>query len=107
MHFDGPTFAWTHAAPHEAKLDYYTNPGKPWKKRWRCKECGSSVSSYNSNTDRWSVWGCQLERNEDGKIKDWDKVKPTAHMFYGTRLLDVDDELGKWEGYEDKSEKLA
>jgi hypothetical protein len=64
------------------------------------------VSSYNAKTDRWSVWGCQLERDENGKIKGWDIAKPTAHMFYGTRVLDVGDGLSKWEGYENKSAKL-
>ena len=48
-----------------------------------------------------------MERNDDGKIKNWDIIKPTAHMFYGTRVLDVGDDLGKWEGYENKSAELC
>jgi hypothetical protein len=107
MHFEASTFAWTHDDAEEFQLDSFVIPEKPYKQRWRCKVCGSGVSSYNKKTDRWSVWGCQLERNENGKIKNWDIVRPTAHMFYGTRVLDVGDDLGKWEGYENKSAKLS
>jgi hypothetical protein len=52
------------------------------------------------------VWATQLERDVEGKIKGWDDLRPTAHMFYGTRLLDVNDGLGKWAEYENQSTKL-
>lgn len=63
------------------------------------------MASYNSQKDVWSVWGAQLER-EDGITKNLEDLKPTAHIFYGTRLVDVNDELGKWEGYENKSTRI-
>lgn len=103
MHFEASAFAWTHTS----SLDSFSIPEKPHKKRWRCKNCGTNISSYNSTTNRWSVWGCGMERNDDGKIKNWDIIKPTVHMFYGTRVLDVGDDLGKWEGYENKSAELC
>jgi len=53
------------------------------------------------------VWGAQLERAEDGTVLNWENVKPTAHIFYGTRMLEVNDTLGKWEGYEDTSERIV
>ena len=107
MHFKRTDFTWGHAAPHEAQLDFYTIPNKPHKTRCRCKTCGATVASYNSDTQCWSVWGGQLRRGADGAIDFWDAVKPTAHQFYGTRLLDVPDTLGKWEGYENRSAKLG
>jgi hypothetical protein len=64
------------------------------------------VGSYNIKTDNWSVWGVQLQREDDGVTKDLESVKPTAHIFYGTRLVDVNDDLGKWEGYENKSTRM-
>lgn len=64
------------------------------------------MGSYNIKTDNWSVWGVQLQREDDGVTKDLESVKPTAHIFYGTRLVDVNDDLGKWEGYEDKSTRM-
>jgi hypothetical protein len=47
-----------------------------------------------------------LDRNADGKIVGWDIAKPTAHQFYGTRMLDVNDDLTKWEGYQSNSDNL-
>lgn len=99
-------FSWTHGASPEA-MEPYTVWHKPWKTRWRCKACGNAVASHNSKAGKWSIWGANVERDEDGKIKWWDELEPTAHIFYGTRMLDVNDELGKWEGYENESVRLA
>jgi hypothetical protein len=41
-----------------------------------------------------------------GKIIGWDLIKPTAHQFYGTRVIDVNDGLSKWEGYEGTSTQI-
>lgn len=107
MHFEASKFRWTQSEPVEASLDYFDNPTKPYKRRWRCKNCGSMIASYNSKKNTWSVWGATLDREEDGRIKNWELVKPTCHQFYGTRLLDVGDDLGKWEGYEEQSTRLG
>ncbi|KAI0653915.1 Mss4-like protein [Cubamyces menziesii] len=107
VHFPSSAFRWTHPEPHEDLLDSYVIPSKPWKTRFRCKSCGACVMSANSKADKCSVWGAHLARDEAGKILHWDIVKPTAHIFYGTRLLDVDDGLGKWEGYEGASARLG
>ena len=64
------------------------------------------MGSYNVKTKNWSVWGVQFERDESGATKDLESVKPTAHIFYDTRLVDVKDELSKWDGYENKSTQL-
>ncbi|TFY67974.1 hypothetical protein EVG20_g3736 [Dentipellis fragilis] len=106
IHFSTPTFTWTHAEPHENHLDSFVNPTKPWKTRFRCKICGCAVASRNSKANKVSIWGTQLERDEAGKIKRWDVVKPTAHIFYETRTLDVNDGLGKWSGYEGQSVQI-
>ncbi|EED80957.1 predicted protein [Postia placenta Mad-698-R] len=86
--------------PHDAQLDTFVIPTKPWKTRYRCKNCGVCVAGRNSQTGNCSIWGATLERTKDGKIKAWDVVKPTAHIFYGTRMVEVNDDLGKWEGFE-------
>ncbi|KDR85528.1 hypothetical protein GALMADRAFT_367282 [Galerina marginata CBS 339.88] len=106
-HFPASRFAWTHAEPHTDALDFYAVASKPWKTRWRCKKCGCTIASYNSKLDKWSVWGAQFERDESGKIIGWDTIKPTAHVFYETRLVDIQDELGKWAGYEGQSVRLG
>ncbi|KAF8963953.1 Mss4-like protein [Flammula alnicola] len=105
-HFPASRFAWTHAHPDSDTLESYAVASKPWKIRWRCKKCGCTIASYNSKLDQWSVWGVQFERDDKGKIIGWDTIKPTAHIFYDTRMLDVQDDLSKWTGYEGKSERL-
>lgn len=106
IHFPASAFTWTHAAPHEDCLDTYVIPNRPHKTRWRCKACGACVMSANAKTSSCSVWGAHLARDADGRIVDWARVRPTAHIFYGTRMLDVVDGLGKWEGYEGGSARL-
>ncbi|KAG1857653.1 Mss4-like protein [Suillus tomentosus] len=106
MHFDASAFTWTHPEPHESRLDFYDNILMPYKRRYRCKTCGVGVASHNYNTNRVSIWGASLDRDEDGKVVGWDIAKPTAHQFYGTRMLDVNDELSKWQGYQSNSDCL-
>ncbi|KAI0323054.1 Mss4-like protein [Amylostereum chailletii] len=106
VHFPTSAFSWTHPGALDA-LDAFVNPFKPHKTRYRCKNCGCTVASFNATTQRTSVWGAQLERDTEGRIARWEDVKPTAHMFYGTRMLDINDELEKWEGYAGRSERLG
>lgn len=107
LHFPKPAFAWTHGEPQEGVLQSFIIPQKPWKTRWRCKQCGGCVMSHNSKTNRCSIWGAHLERDKEGKIIGWNDLKPTAHMFYGTRMLDINDSLSKWEGYENQSTQIC
>ena len=107
MHFKASNFEWSHPAPHEARLDFYAIPSKPHKTRCRCKVCGATVASYNSDTKCFSVWGAHLQRDAEGGIEAWDLVRPTAHIFYGTRMLDINDQVGKWDGYENRSNRLS
>lgn len=87
-------------------LDTYSIPNRPHKTRFRCKTCGACVASYNSTKNTFSIWGAHLRRDRDGKIERWNDIKPSAHIFYGTRMVDIRDGLGKWEGYEGSSVKL-
>lgn len=107
IHNDASNFTFTHPQPHAERLDSFVNPDKPWKTRFRCKTCGCTVASKNSKTNNVSVWGPHLERDNEGMIKRSDEVKPTAHIFYGTRIADVNDGLPKWEGYEGTSNRMG
>lgn len=106
-HFPASRFRWTHPEPQKDALDFYAVSAKPWKVRWRCRKCGATVATHNTKLDKWSVYGAQLQRDDSGKITGWDTIKPTAHIFYETRLVDVQDELGKWTGYENESTRLG
>jgi len=113
------SFSWIHPSNNnenieEEILHEYTVPVKSWKTRYRCRKCGVQIASHNNKRKVWSVWGSQLDRNpetnlikyrEPGSAMD-ELIKPTCHMFYGTRLLDVNDGLDKWEGYPGASQKL-
>lgn len=103
IHLHPATFEWATApAPISELADEYVIIDV--KHRFRCKTCGSHVASWNEAKQKWSVWGATLDRDSDGKIINWSLVKPTDHIFYGTRMLDVPDDLGKWEGYPNQSE---
>ena len=106
IHFPNSAFKWTHQTDDPDALEHFSLADKPWKRRSRCKTCGCTVASSNSQRQSYSVWGVQLERDEEGKIKYWDVIKPTAHIFYETRILDIKDGLGKWDGYEGTSNRI-
>lgn len=93
-------------------------PGQAFK--LHCKKCGSPVGSYSIDNNEWCIWGTTLERLKPDSsssdmdsnqhvslIKGWDLVRPTAHIFYNTRILDIVDNLGQWAGYEGDSERLV
>lgn len=65
------------------------------------------VVGENTKIDVLGVFGGGMERDGDGNVKDWDKVKATDHIFYDTRLMDVHDGLPKWEGYPEQSKLLS
>lgn len=127
LHLAPHVFSWSDAPPSsnasstsgnhqninrssESKLDTYTISEAPHKTRYRCKDCGTPLASFNSAKDKWSVWTLTLDRRSEsdgGGIIGWHWAKPTDHIFYDTRVLDVDDELGKWERYADESERVV
>ncbi|KAK0466345.1 Mss4-like protein [Desarmillaria tabescens] len=104
IHFSSAAFSWTRF--EEDKVHIYEVADKPWKRRHRCANCGCTVASFNTKKDEWSVWGAQLDRDDAGKRKNWELLKPTAHIFYETRMVDIADDLGKWDGYEGLSNRL-
>ncbi|KAF5332537.1 hypothetical protein D9611_005129 [Ephemerocybe angulata] len=106
VHWDASAFNWGLFLPEEI-LDSYATPQKPWKMSWRCKTCGVGIANENTKKRKWAIWGTLFDRGEDGKIKNWEVMKPTSHWFYDTRILDVNDDLSKWLAYEDESERLG
>ncbi|KAJ7610786.1 Mss4-like protein [Roridomyces roridus] len=101
MHYSPSAFSWTHEAevtPIEEKIDGCV--------LYRCAKCRTCTASQMSDTQNWAIRGAHLERDEDGKIINWEEVKPTSHIFYGNRILDVADTLPKWAGFPNKSTRL-
>ncbi|KAG6813243.1 hypothetical protein H0H92_012880 [Tricholoma furcatifolium] len=106
LHFPAEVFKFTNNQPDEDLLDTFVPPEKSYKTRYRCKKCGAPVASKNGLTKRFSILGTHLERDAQGTLIHFDELKPTAHIYYDTRVLDINDELGKWYGYENESERL-
>ncbi|KIJ66427.1 hypothetical protein HYDPIDRAFT_87040 [Hydnomerulius pinastri MD-312] len=107
IHVNEADFAWTSEQPAESLLDAYENPLRPHARRFRCKNCGTAVAAYHNQRKRYAIWGANLARDTDDNILNWEFVKPTAHIFYDTRMLDINDDLSKWEGYEGNSKRLG
>ncbi|KAF7347513.1 hypothetical protein MVEN_01507500 [Mycena venus] len=94
IHFPNSAFSWTYAAEKAPDVE----PLKSFT-LYRCKSCRSCAATQMSDNQNWALRATQMERDENGKIKDWDNLKPTGHIFYGTRVVDVADDLPKWEGF--------
>eukprot|EP00019_Armaparvus_languidus_P007771 CAMPEP_0168591738 /NCGR_PEP_ID=MMETSP0420-20121227/7305_1 /TAXON_ID=498008 /ORGANISM="Pessonella sp." /LENGTH=171 /DNA_ID=CAMNT_0008627571 /DNA_START=27 /DNA_END=542 /DNA_ORIENTATION=- len=63
--------------------------------RYFCKDCGSSV--YNVSLSEEMVFRDAPFLNfVNAKEKRLDALRPTAHMFYGSRQRDVNDDLPKF-----------
>lgn len=107
IHFPTSKFRWTHKQPNDNVLDSFVPPTKPYKTRYRCKNCGACVASKNNLAGKTSILGTHLERDKKGALVHWDDLKPTAHIYYDTHVMVINDELGKWTGYEDESEQIC
>ncbi|CED83737.1 Mss4-like [Phaffia rhodozyma] len=77
---------------------------KEGKFKLRCEKCGSPIGTWSSKTDEYSIWPSTLNRDRSGKPIGLDLMKPTGHIFYDTRVIDIDDGLPKWDEYEIKAE---
>ncbi|KXN88585.1 hypothetical protein AN958_07104 [Leucoagaricus sp. SymC.cos] len=103
LHYPSGSFTWTHGNPDA--IFTKASKGHAWTV-WRCQRCYTFIAAHNGSEEKWSVKGSHFKRNAKGSIENWDLVKPTAHIFYSTRMFDVLDDLPKWEGYEYKSARM-
>ncbi|KAG6851404.1 hypothetical protein H0H93_005802 [Arthromyces matolae] len=106
IHFPSAAFQWTNKDAL-IDMDSFNPPSKPYKTRYRCKNCGVCVASKNSLTEQSTIFGVHLQRDEKGALVDWDDLKPTSHIYYATHVLEIKDGLSKWAGYENQSEQLC
>lgn len=80
--------------------------------RYRCRKCGAPVySEYTDPQFSFMDFGMtSLERGADGKFKlseeERQAIKPTAHIFYNDRVMDVVDGLPKFVGFPGMSETV-
>ncbi|KAF7302683.1 GFA domain-containing protein [Mycena chlorophos] len=106
MHFPNSAFTWTHSPT--SKPDIEDLGGMTLYRCPKCRSCAACQFGAPGSDANWTIRGSHLARDpESGRILDWDTVKPTGHIFYGTRLVDVADDLPKWEGFSNRSERLG
>lgn len=70
-----------------------------------CKICGIYMMGVRSGDVNMVVVPAGNIDREAGPIDS--SLKPQYHIFYNDRILDVSDDLPKWAGAADKSERVG
>jgi hypothetical protein len=87
-------------------LHYYNSAHNQQRRILPCKVscnlCGTLIADEGRNM--WLAFPSLF--NFSGKSNIPDSFMPTCHIFYGARILDMDDSLPKWAGHKNKSELL-
>ncbi|KAH8835106.1 Mss4-like protein [Flagelloscypha sp. PMI_526] len=108
VHYPYSAFSWTLPSGVVAQdlLDEYRlGPGRGM--RYRCKKCGICPCDFSPDAKEAIIRGPHLDRDkETEKIIHWDIVKPTAHIYYTSALVSVEDDLPKFEGYTNNSRRM-
>jgi len=66
-----------------------------------CALCGSLIADEGRNM--WLVFPSLFDFSGEPMPPSF---QPTCHIFYGARLMDVDDGLPKWAGHKEQSGRL-
>ena len=65
-----------------------------------CALCGTLIADEGRNM--WLAFPSLFKFAEFPKVPE--KFKPTCHIFYGMRVMDIDDDLPKWTGHKNHSD---
>ena len=68
-----------------------------------CRICGAHIADEGRNM--WLAFPTLFDFGTPPVVPP--AFRPTCHIFYGNRCLDVSDNLPKWEGHKENSEQLA
>ena len=68
-----------------------------------CRICGAHIADEGRNM--WLAFPTLFDFGTPPVVPP--AFRPTCHIFYGNRCLDLSDDLPKWEGHKDKSKQLA
>ena len=68
----------------------------------RCLRCGTLIADEGRNM--WLAFPTLFEFGSPPAVPD--SFRPTCHIFYGNRVVDVDDDLPKWSGHKNKSMRV-
>jgi len=69
-----------------------------------CSLCRSLIADEGRNM--WLAFPSLFDFGETGALNVPEKFKPTCHIFYSARVIDIHDNLPKWSAHKNKSMKL-
>lgn len=88
-------------------LNFYNNELNKHERILPCKVscalCGTLIADEGRNM--WLAFPSLF--NFGGVSKVPTKFKPTCHIFYGMRVIDINDDLPKWSGHKNHSELVG
>ncbi|MCP4374101.1 MAG: GFA family protein, partial [Deltaproteobacteria bacterium] len=67
-----------------------------------CARCGTLIADEGRNM--WLAFPSLFDFGGTSKVPE--KFKPTCHIFYGMRIIDIADDLPKWSGHKEKSQRV-
>jgi hypothetical protein len=78
-------------------------PGREPPCKVSCALCGTPIADEGRRM--WLAFPTLFDFGAEGDVPE--AFRPTCHIFYGHRVVDVDDGLPKWSGHENGSEKIG
>ncbi|WDP84760.1 MAG: GFA family protein [Desulfobacter sp.] len=67
-----------------------------------CGNCGTPIADEGRRM--WLAFPSLFDFQHPAKVPD--PFKPTCHLFYGNRVIDLQDDLPKWAGHKNHSTRL-
>jgi len=67
-----------------------------------CALCGTPIADEGRRM--WLAFPSLFDFGSPPEVPE--AFTPTCHIFYGMRMIDVNDDLPKWSGHKDKSARL-
>jgi len=67
-----------------------------------CARCGTLIADEGRNM--WLAFPTLFDFGTPPEVPE--AFRPTCHIFYGMRVMDIADELPKWSGHKDESTRL-
>ena len=67
-----------------------------------CASCGTPIADEGRRM--WLAFPSLFDFSGFAAVPE--AFRPTCHLFYGSRIIDMDDDLPKWSGHKNNSERL-
>lgn len=87
-------------------LRYYSSEHRQWRRilpcKVSCEMCGTLIA--DEGRKMWLAFPSLFDFGSPPQVPE--AFRPSCHIFYGSRVIHVDDGLPKWEGHKDRSRRL-